>query len=186
MSRLSFGALFLAACAGAGTGPGAGGENPQLNRTPLIQTERRTYTAQRGEIRLPDGTLQGRYIRLLIRLRYSNSNDGPIYLPTCNGINPPILEKKEGGGWVIAYAPIVLACLGPPEIIQPGKAFEYEYRVEGYEPGGRMMPEFNTEVPGTYRLVWDAYQTWNGNGPETGPGLQLPLSDRISNEFEVN
>jgi hypothetical protein len=182
MSRFSLGALFLAACVGAGTGPGGDQENSQLNRAPLIKTERTSYTAQRGEKRNPDGALYGRYVRILIRLRYTNSTDGPIYLPTCNGINPPLMQKKEGHRWVIAYAPIVQACLGPPEIIQPGKTFEYDYEVEGYEPGGRVMPQFNTEVPGTYRLVWDAYKTWS----ENGAGLQLPLPNRLSNEFEVN
>jgi hypothetical protein len=181
----SSGALFLAACAAAGTGPGGDEESSRLNRAPLIQTERSTYTAERGETRNPDGTLSGRYVRVVIRLRYTNSTDGPIYLPTCRVINPPLMEKKEGRRWVIAFAPIVQACLGPPQVIEPGKTFEYEYQVEGYEPGSRVMPQFNTAVPGTYRLVWDAYETWNGNGPEPGLGRQLPLPDRISNQFEL-
>jgi hypothetical protein len=180
MSRFPSAALFLAACVGAGTAPGGKDENSRLNQAPLIQTERTSYTVERGESRDPDGTLYGRYIRVAIRLRYTNSTDRPIYLPTCNGINPPLMEKKQGGGWVIAYAPIVPACLGPPEVIQPGKTFEYEYQVEGYAPGGRVMPQFNTEVPGTYRLVWDAYASRNSN-----PEHMLPLEERISNEFEL-
>jgi hypothetical protein len=67
-----------------------------------------------------------------------------------------------------------------------GKTFDYEYQVQGFEPGGRVMPQFNTDVPGTYRLVWDAYETWHGSGPEPGLGRQLPLRYRISNEFELN
>jgi hypothetical protein len=40
-------------------------------------------------------------------------------------------------------------------------------------------------VPGTYRLVWTAYATWTPSGPEPGLGRELPLADRVSNEFEV-
>ncbi len=186
LRKFPAGTLLLPACAGAGTAPGGQEENSRLNQAPLIQTERTSYTVERGESRDADGTLYGRYVRVAIRLRYTNSTDGPIYLPTCNDINPPLMQKKERSRWVIAFAPIVQACLGPPEVIQPGKTFSYEYQVEGFEPGGRVMPQFNTDVPGTYRLVWDAYETWNESGPEPGLGRQLPLRYRISNEFELN
>jgi hypothetical protein len=177
--------VFLIACAGAGTAPVRDDESPRLNRAPLIRTDRSTYKAAWSENRLPDGSPYPRAVRLQIGLRYTNSTNGPIYLPTCRQINPPILEKKQGNRWIIAFAPVVLACLGEPEVIQPGKTLEYQYRVEGFEPGRQVMPEFVTDIPGTYRVVWDAYETWTLGGTEAGPGLQLPLENRISNEFEI-
>jgi hypothetical protein len=70
-------------------------------------------------------------------------------------------------------------------IIQPGRAYQYTYNVEAYLPGSRVWPQFNTEVPGRYRLVWNAYRTWTPSGPEPGIGSQLPKAATISNEFEL-
>jgi hypothetical protein len=47
-----------------------------------------------------------------------------------------------------------------------------------------MFPQFETAVPGTYRLVWSAYSTWRPDG-EPGLGRELPPADRVSNEFEI-
>jgi hypothetical protein len=134
---------------------------------------------------LPDGTLYGRFIEFSMIIRYINSTPGPIYLPTCHSVHPPVIEKKENGQWVIAFAPIVLACLGPPEIVGPGRTYEYTYLVQAYLPGSRVMPQFRTEVPGIYRLAWRAYRTWTPNGSEPGLGEELPRDAGISNEFEL-
>jgi hypothetical protein len=152
---------------------------------PPIRTDKSVYTVQRGERRLEDGTLYGRYIEFSMRLEYTNPTDGPIYLPTCNTVNPPHIEKVENQGWVMAFAPVVQACLGPPVIIQPGRSYQYTYNVEADLPGGRAWPQFQTEIPGRYRLVWSAYRTWTPDGPEPGLGIQLPKSATISNEFEL-
>jgi len=181
--------LFLAGlaagCAGGSPAglPQDGG--PNSDRAPPILTDRSVYTVERGAIHLDDGTLYGRYVQFFMRLRYTNSTMGKIYLPTCNTIHPPILEKKQGSEWVTAFAPIVQACLGPPEIIERGRTFEYPYDIQAYLPGSRVMPQFQTAVTGTYRLVWSAYATPPGFNGEPGLGRELPLEARISNEFDL-
>jgi hypothetical protein len=182
-------AAILAACIGScsNRGPaGVVGESSSMSRQPApIRTDKSVYTARRGESRLNDGTLNDRYIEFSIGLSYTNPTGRSIYLPTCRGVNPPILEKKESQGWVVAFSPVVPACLGPPIVIQPGRSFEYTYNVQAYLPGSRSWPQFQTEVPGRYRVVWQAYQTWSGNSPEPGLGVELPRSASISNEFEL-
>jgi hypothetical protein len=152
---------------------------------PLIRTDQSIYTASRGADTLDDGSIWGEYVELAIPLTYTNTTGGPITLPTCLGVNPPALEKREGTGWRVAYCPIVPACLGPPVVILPGEVYRYDYRVRGYLPGGRILPQFETSVPGTYRLIWDAYETWTPNSGESGLGRVLPLEKRVSNEFEI-
>lgn len=152
---------------------------------PFIQTDQSVYTALRGSDTLTDGTLYARYVELAIQMRYTNRTGGRIYLPTCHSVHPPSLEKREAGSWVIAFAPIVQLCLGPPVVIQPGQVYEYSYPLRGYLPGSRVYPQFETQVPGTYRLVWTAYETWTPHSAQGGLGRDLPLSARVSNEFQV-
>jgi hypothetical protein len=182
---LSLFTCFAAGCA-SGTAAGlADEEGPGLQLAAPILTDQSVYTAQRGATYLNDGTLYGRYVQLVMRLRYTNSTAGPIYLPTCHTVHPPVLERKQDSGWVTAYAPIVQLCLGPPEIIERGRTFEYLYHIQAFLPGSRVMPQFQTAVAGTYRLVWGAYATWTGLGSEPGLGRELPLKARISNEFDI-
>jgi hypothetical protein len=96
-----------------------------------------------------------------------------------------LIEKKEHRHWVVAFAPVVPACLGPPEIIGPGATYEYTYQVQAYLPGSRVMPQFETDIPGIYRLVWSAYRTWTPNSGEPRLGQELPRNAGISNEFEL-
>jgi hypothetical protein len=182
---LSIIACFAASCASERAAGLPDEEGPSLNPAAPILTDQSVYTVQRGATHLDDGTLYGRYVQLFIRLRYTNPTTGSIYLPTCHTVSPPVLEKLEARGWVTAFAPIVQACLGPPEIIERGRTFEYLYHVQAYLPGSRVMPQFQTAVPGTYRLVWSAYATWTAYGTEPGIGRELPLEARVSNEFEI-
>ena len=175
----------LAACGGrSAMGPGDGSGSDVSGSAP-IQTDRASYTARRQTMHLVDGTRYENYLELTIGLRYTNPTDEPIYLVTCLDVNPPVLEKKEGAEWVTAFAPIVPECLGPPVVIGRGESYEYIYRIEAFLPGSRVMPQFQTEVPGTYRLVWTAYRTWLANSVEAGLGRELPLEQRVSNEFSI-
>ena len=122
---------------------------------------------------------------IVMNLSYANPTGGKVYIPTCHGPHPPALQKRVGEQWVTAYAPVVLLCLGPPVIIEPGETYRYNYRVmAAHRPN--TVPRFEVdEIPGTYRLVWHMLGTWTPNGPEAGLGEELPLEQRVSNTFRI-
>src|SRR5690348_9188103 len=51
-----------------------------------------------------------------IRMTYRNTTGGPVYLPMCQGPQPPRLQKQVGDKWVVAFSPNVLACEETPQI----------------------------------------------------------------------
>jgi len=168
-------ALAALACGG---GPATGPDARMDRRAAApIQTDRPVYALGPG----PSGGVE-----VTIGLRYENATGGPAYIPTCHGVHPPELQKRVGSSWVTVYSPVVLLCLGPPVVVQPGGVYTYAYRVVAYPRGGDMYPQFELdETPGTYRLAWGIYETWTPDGPEPGLGRLLPLAARVSNEFQL-
>jgi hypothetical protein len=155
--------------------PGAAKPDLAASEAP-IQTDRAEYTLRYTE-QLAEAT---------IGVRYTNRTGSPVYLPTCHVPHPPVLEKRVGSTWVAAYRPAVLACLGPPVVIQPGATYEYTFKVVAGRPGTNSFPQFEVaEIPGTYRLVWGLLSTWDPDGPGPGLGRSLPLEQRVSNEFRI-
>lgn len=141
-----------------------------------IQTDRAAYPVDRR----PGGVVD-----ITVVVRYQNATRGPVYLPTCRSVHPPVLEKRIGSAWVTAYSPVVPLCLGPPVVVQPGQAYAYTYHVVAFPHGGNTYPQFEVDkVPGTYRAVWAVYATWTPSGSEPGLGQLLPLAGRVSNTFE--
>lgn len=165
----SLAAALLAGCAGlvvpddAGTGLS-------------IRTERAEYTVSR----------RGQLLETTIGLSLTNGTEGPAYLVTCHGVHPPHLEKRVGDRWVTAYAAAVPQCLGPPEVVEPGETFPYSFRVSAGLPGSDYHPGFAVDpIPGTYRLVWTVYRTWEPDGDRPGLGEQFPREATVSNEFTL-
>ena len=62
-----------------------------------------------------------RLARLTIRMTYRNTTGKDVYLPTCNGPQPPRLQKEVNVTWVVAFAPNVLACEADRASVQRGK-----------------------------------------------------------------
>lgn len=142
----------------------------------VVRTARTEYTVVRN----------GQFLQTSIDLALTNRTDGPAYLTTCHGVHPPVLEKWVGDRWETAYAATVLMCLGPPEVVEPGETFPYTLRVSASLPGSNSYPQFTAgEVPGTYRLRWTVYRTWEPNGPKPGLGEQFPRDAAVSNEFTL-
>ncbi len=111
-----------------------------------------------------------------IVLTYTNPTAAPVYIASCGGPHPPLIEKWENGEWVTAYNPPVPLCYSPPVEIQPGQAYTYTYRVIVGLPADNAYPKFQvSEIPGTYRLRWLL----------RGPDAPLPLEQTISNTFEL-
>jgi hypothetical protein len=76
-SHAAFLAGFIGSC--NTSGPAGHFDSGMNTQQPPIRTDKPAYTIHRGE------------------------RHGPIYLPTCNGVNPPHIEKAESQGWVIAF-----------------------------------------------------------------------------------
>ncbi|HEU0078648.1 MAG TPA: hypothetical protein VFQ76_13410 [Longimicrobiaceae bacterium] len=174
MRRIPFASAPLAVALLAGC---AGLVVPDDTGTGLsIRTERAEYTVSRS----------GPYLETTIGLSLTNGTDGPAYLATCHGVHPPHLEKRVGDRWVPAYAAAVPQCLGPPEVVEPGETFPYSFRVSAVLPGNNDYPSFQVDpVPGTYRLVWTVYRTWEPDGGSPGLGEQFPREAAVSNEFTL-
>ena len=142
-----------------------------------IRTDRGEYVADRT----------GGGVSLDVVVRFTNPVAGPVNLPTCHGVHPPVLEKLVGGRWVSAYNPPVLACLGPPLVVREGDTLDYTYRIRGAPRGSNTYPQFEVpDVVGTYRLVWHIYDgDGAGYAGAEGSGRLLPLRQRVSNEFRI-
>ncbi len=122
-------------------------------------------------------------LRTEIGLTFVNRTGGAVYIPSCHGPYPPVLEKVVDGQWVIAYAPIVLLCLEQPVAIAPGKSYDFAYRVHAALPGTNAGPQFSvTPIAGTYRAVWGLFSEKLADGTTTKP---LAAESRTSNTFQL-
>lgn len=152
-----------------------------------IQTDLQTYKVER--------TPTGGYA-VSIGFVYTNDRAKPVYLPTCRGAHPSVLEKwmKSAwtrihgkwlqGDWMAAYAPVVRACLGPPNVIAPGDQYSYTFEIEAAPRQSNTVPQFTVpKIQGTYRLVWEIYGSWKRKSFELNG--KLPLRARVSNIFQI-
>ena len=110
--------------------------------------------------------------RVAIRMTYRNSTGKPVYLPTCQGPQPPRLQKQIGDKWVVAFAPNVLACEATPIEIPNNTSY---------------LPRFAvSEVPGTYRILWEIFH--GAAGEPSHPVITrdaLPTEQEVSNTFQL-
>jgi hypothetical protein len=143
-----------------------GDERGAANALPILLEQDRHHA------RRVDGRIE-----FELRLSLANPTDGPIYLTTCRGPHPPLLEKHEAGEWVPVYQPPALMCLGPPERIGPGETYDYTYRISAELDDGGSHPQWHTtEVDGSYRVRWHAYTGWTEAGPPQDAGPREALS----------
>lgn len=146
--------------------------------SPPVRTDRTRYVLEEDSAGI---------VRLTIPLRYRNGTGRTVYLPTCRGAQPPRLQKKVGDQWVVAFAPVVAFCMGVPIAIEAGETFSYTMRINAGMPGTSLMPRFSvSEVPGTYRVLWEVFAGVEGNPRQPTPVKDLlPLEWRVSNEFQM-
>ena len=112
-----------------------------------------------------------------IGVTFRNPTFNEVHIPTCHAPHPPVVEKLGRNGWVTAYSPLVLQCLGPPVRIAPGAAYSMTYRVIGARLPNS-APRFEVdEIAGTYRLNWHALHTKSGS--------RLPSAYRTSSPFQL-
>ena len=95
------------------------------------------------------------FITFEVPVTYTNTTDETAYFGGCARPDPPSVQKRVDGDWVLAYNPIVQLCLSTPLPIAPGESLEYVLHAAAAVPGTRAGPEWRVgEVPGTYRLLW--------------------------------
>jgi hypothetical protein len=121
---------------------------------------------------------------LVINVTFTNRTSDDAWIPSCRSPNPPVLEKRENGQWVEAFVPVVLSCLGEPEVIAPGEHFRMRYEVVSGYPGSNVHPQFSVrQITGVYRLRWDIFAAYDPDDP--GLGTLLPLDERVSPPFGI-
>jgi hypothetical protein len=173
------GSIALAGCEGLSLGPTTdllpATEEPHA----FIHTDRTTYEASFGEIQIGDELIW--YIEFELPLLYTNRSSVAVHFSTCNGVNPPRLERVLDGAWNVAYQPPHLACFGPPIRVDPGETLDYVFKVRGYDPGSDVRPVW---IPGqrggNFRINW-----WPVIRRADDPSTPMKLEESVSNTFEV-
>lgn len=149
---------------------------PEGNRDAPLQTERAVYELQEDD----RGNLG-----VEIPFSYHNRTGKTVYLVNCRGAVPPSLQRWQEGAWETVWSAVRLLCLSPPIEIAPDAVYEDTLRVFAAPHGSNAGPQFEVPEPaGTYRLIWDmAVHDYDFDDPPSG--TPLPLSDRVSNSFEL-
>jgi hypothetical protein len=116
-----------------------------------------------------------------MKLTFTNPTSERVFIPACRMPAVPVIEKWVAGDWVTAYRPVELRCLGV-EVIEAGATYTVTYHVvAAHVPN--TFPRFEVpEIPGTYRLVWNAFRLMTPGGDLRD---QLPLEQRLSNTFQL-
>lgn len=124
---------------------------------------------------------------LTIRMTYHNTTGKDVYLPTCQGPQPPRLQKEVNGSWIVAFAPNVLACESAPIIVRSGSSYDYTFRILAGMPGSNYVPRFAVgELPGTYRILWELFSSTSGDPRRPSTTRDpLPVEQEISNKFRL-
>jgi len=140
---------------------------------PLLQTQGEEF-----ELRDPSGGPQA-----TIPYRFVNRSGSRVYLVNCQGDVRPHMDRREGGKWVQAYAPLRLLCLSQPVVIEPGAEYFDTlnvFRGELIDPGD---PQAETpDLEGTYRLRWEiALSSFDGDSYPFGEPIRQGF--RVSNSF---
>jgi len=138
-----------------------------------IRTDKQEYSI----VRTSDST-----VRFKIKTIYTNRSQYTVYLPGCPNPSPPVLEKKVGDKWVVAYQQLESLCYRDPLPVKPGETYPHTLDISIFSTGSKMGPQLNPgikEIAGTYRIVRRIQHDNRASSP------LLPLDERISNEFEL-
>ncbi len=150
-------------------------ETPERDLGLFLQTDASLYTLAHQN----DG------LTTEISYTYDNQTGEAVYLVNCNGAFLLKIEREHEGVWSPIWWPILNECLSPPIIIDAGETYNGKLTLWGALPGSDIGPQFESEPgAGNYRLVWiDALTSFQD---DTYPfGEQLPLSQRVSNTFQL-
>jgi hypothetical protein len=120
-----------------------------------------------------------------IGISFTNASTRRMYIVNCHGGLSTTLEKRVNGSWVPYWSPILLMCLSPPIIIEPGATLTRTINVWGAPPGTNAGPAWAAaDVEGTYRMVLGSV-VWNYTTQGQSFGQPVPLEVRTSNQFTL-
>jgi hypothetical protein len=152
--------------------------DPEQEYAPLISTDKPSYEAVVTGWRSAGDSFW--VVTFTVTLTYANRTGAPLYISYCQGPNPPQLERFVDGDWEVAYQPPHLLCAGRHRI-DPGKAFTYDFDIQGHHPQISTEPRWiPTTLGGLYRVVW-----WPVWAESHGSCDVIPLKSRVSNIFHV-
>lgn len=118
-----------------------------------------------------------------ISIRFENQTRETVYIATCRGGFWFGLEKQVDDGWELYWSPVLLLCLGPSIVIEPGGELVRDLHIWGALPGHDHLPAFKSEdVEGVYRIVLSMSFRCQDHDPESGR-CEVPVEYRVSNLF---
>ncbi len=153
---------------------------PEVEDTALVTDGTSFRLEEWGSVR---GNL---WYRADIPYSFTNRTGSKVYLPNCNGGIHLRLEM-EGmiGEWVHVWGPVLLACQGPPIVIEPGEVYRRTLGVIGCLDGNcgpRLVLPPTAATP--VRILWEgALSSYDED--ERPYGEQIPLEERVSNRFTL-
>lgn len=167
--------FLLSACSYGVIDPPAGDTPLNRDSAAAFQTESLSYTL------VP--TAQG--LEGEIAFIFTNPTAEPVYIVNCRGMTALRLEKQSGDTWITAWSPVILQCLSPPIVVQPGQQYSGVVHVSSGYPSTNLHPQFSVDpIPGVYRIVWDDVLRTYDDG--TYPfGEPIPHEQRVSNRFRL-
>ena len=119
----------------------------------------------------------------VIPFTFTNRTAEAVSLVNCNGSFTIVLERKEGSTWVPRWGTISHLCLSPPLTVSPNHILVDTLDLFAGPFGSNHYPQFETVDPqGTYRLVLPG-MVWSYDPDVQGFGTQLPIAERVSNDF---
>ena len=116
---------------------------------------------------------------------FTNPNARPAYIVNCQRATALHLEQRVGPAWVRAWTAVVRDCLSPPIVVLPGAAYRGVVRIVDCSFTSSCAPRFAVaDVPGEYRIVWDAVLS-SYDDSRYPFGELLVLEQRTSNTFRI-
>ena len=115
-----------------------------------------------------------------------NQGGQDVVLKGCINPSLPVLQKRLDGIWTVVYAAIEPECISPPWFIKPGESHQDTLRVHAVlDPQVIPVVRWESGIPvdGTYRLE---RMIFTNHLIEEAPSTLLPLSDRVSQSFEIH
>lgn len=122
-------------------------------------------------------------VSVTFTVTYTNPSEEARYLGLCTDSTLAlILVKSTASGWLDAVTPNCPRALYEPIEVPTHGTHTETVTITGYRTEGA-VPQFQTSVPGTYRLRGRVYRSWDPETMELGP--LVPVGSRVSNRFRI-